>query len=295
MKKHHELLSKSDRTKINRLINRYGRVDLSPYTLTDFSRWKEDGRLASLSIFQHDDDGSISYRSNSRNLFANGYQLRLSTTLSLLPAENSFQQSAANLIPLLPTQPTRVISELYRISVSAPVIVEWYKTINGLELSHAVAVYQDETEQQRLLKQFLNEKLEMFAQRGHSYWRKEQLLNPMKHLVESGSVTDASILSINRFMSIGSCGGLRIYTQLNKLFNNTIDILATVGTGKAIVNDPYNQQLFEIVATSPDTVSWDEIGRRSAAIFAEGRGSDYLLPGSLPAILHKMMDTRTVN
>ena len=71
--------------------------------------------------------------------------------------------------------------------------------------------------------------------------------------------------------------------------------MATVGTGKAIVNDPYNQQLFEIIATSPDTVSWEEIDRRSASIFADGRGSDYLLPGSLPAILHKMMDIRNLN
>ena len=289
------LLSTHDKQKITSLIARYGSVDLTPFTRTDFSRWKADGQLASLSIFQYDDDGSLSYRSYSNSLLNNGYKLRLSKHLSLLSQHDSRQQAAAETISMQKTNPSAMIRQLFRLSTSAPVIVEWYKSVNGLELSHAVTVYQNETSQQLLLRQFIEQRMEMFAQRGHSYWRKEQLLEPMKQLIETGLISTESILAINRFMSIGSCGGLRIYTQLNKLFNNSIDIMATVGTGKAIVNDPYNRQLFEIVATSPDQVSWEEIGHRSASIFAEGRGSDYLLPGSLPAILHKMMDAREVH
>jgi len=293
--KHPDLLSAVDNAKISTIINRYGSVDLTPFVVTDFSRWKEDSQLASLSIFQYDDDGSISYHSNSRNLLNNGYLPRLSTSLSLLPEHDSRQQTAQELIHQAARRPTQVIRELFRLSVNAPIIVEWYKEVNGLELSHAVAVYQDDFHQQQLLKQFLEQEMEMFAQRGHSYWRGEQLIEPMTTLIETGAISSDSLSAINRFMSIGSCGGLRIYTTLNKLFNNTIDIMATVGTGKAVVNDPYNQLLFEIIATSPDTVSWEEIGRQSASIFADGRGSDYLLPGSLPAILHKMMDIRNLN
>ncbi len=48
-----------------------------------------------------------------------------------------------------------MVGEFYSLSVKAPIIVEWYKSVNGIELSHAVAVYQNEARQQELLKQFL--------------------------------------------------------------------------------------------------------------------------------------------
>ena len=133
----------------------------------------------------------------------------------------------------------------------------------------------------------------MFAQRGHSYWREEQLLEPMRELLKTGEIGRETIPDINRFLSIGSCGGIRIYSELNRLFDNTIDIFATFGTGKAVVYDPYNQRVFEIIAASPNHLSWDEVSVQLNPIFADGRGSDYLQPGSLPAILHKMMDTRS--
>ena len=292
---HPDLLSAKDLEKITEVIRRYGEIDLSPFVATDFSRWKADRRLASLSVFQHDDDGSVSYRSNGRNLLMNGYKPRLSHTLSLLPEDDPRQLRARQLIRQAGQSPGTMIGELFALSTRAPVVVEWYKMVNNIELSHAVAVYQNEITQQQLLKQFLEGKMEMFAQRGHSYWRAEQLIEPMTKIIEAGAVSSDSISAINRFLSIGSCGGLRIYTQLNKLFNHSIDILATIGTGKAVVNDPYNRKLFEIIATTPDTVGWKEINRQSASIFAEGRGADYLQPGSLPAILHKMMDTRKLN
>ena len=167
--------------------------------------------------------------------------------------------------------------------------------MNGIELTHAVAVYQNRETQRRLLKQYLLSGMEMFAQRGHSYWRQEQLLEPMRQLLETREIERSSIPDISRFLSIGSCGGIRIYSELNKLFDNSIDIFATVGTGKAIVNDPYNQRLFEIIAGSGKQLSWDQVSNELTTIFADGRGSDYLQPGSLPAILHKMMDTRGLN
>jgi hypothetical protein len=255
----------------------------------DFKRWKEDRNLRSLSIFQHDDDGKISYLSNSRNLLNNGYQPRLSTSLNLLPQNSPATGQARRLMA------QGDVASLYRLSVAGPLIIEYHKTVNNIELSHSVAVYQNEADQQRLLKQYLESGMEMFAQRGHSYWREEQLLKPMRQLLESGEISHASIPDINRFMSIGSCGGIRIYSELNRLFNNSVDIFATVGTGKAVVNDPYNQRLFEVIAASGDELSWEEVARRLNPILSDERDSDYLQPGSLPAILHKMMDLRSTN
>ncbi len=285
--KNTQLLAATDRKLIRDLIDRYGSIDLSSYTATDFARWKADGRLSSLSIFQDDDDGRISYLSNSRNLINNGYRPRLPETISLLDNSSSLVAEATRLMAQGKT------ASLYRLSLSGPLIVEYHKTVNGIELSHAVTVYHNRETQRRLLKKFLTSGMEMFAQRGHSYWREEQLLDPMRELLKSGEVGRENIPDINRFLSIGSCGGIRIYSELNRLFDNTIDIFATVGTGKAVVNDPYNQRLFEIIAASPNRLDWDEVSAQLDPIFAEGRGSDYLQPGSLPAILHKMMDTRS--
>lgn len=279
-------LAARDRALIADLIRRFGSIDLSLYTATDFARWKADGRLSSISIFQDDDDGRISYLSNSRNLLKNGYRARLPQTINLLGPHSATLARAQKLITQGKT------SALYKLSAQTPLIIEYVKTVNGLELTHAVAVYQDRTTQRRLLKEFLTSGMEMFAQRGHSYWREEQLLQPMRELLDSGELSADTIPDINRFLSIGSCGGIRIYSELNRLFDNTIDIFATVGTGKAIVNDPYNQRLFEIIASSPNQLDWDEVSARLTSIFADGRGSDYLQPGSLPAILHKMMDSR---
>ena len=282
-----QLLGAADLKLIRDLIDRYGSIDLSSYTATDFARWKADGRLSSLSIFQDDDDGYISYLSNSRNLLNNGYRPRLPQTISLLDRSSPVLAEAKRLIDQGKT------AALYRLSLSSPLIVEYHKAVNGIELTHAVAVYHNRVTQRRLLKLFLTSGMEMFAQRGHSYWREEQLLEPMRELMQTGEIGRDAIPDINRFLSIGSCGGIRIYSELNRLFDNTIDIFATVGTGKAIVNDPYNQRLFEIIAASPSRLSWDEVSIQLDPIFADGRGSDYLQPGSLPAILHKMMDTRS--
>ncbi|MBU1986989.1 MAG: hypothetical protein KJ846_07150 [Proteobacteria bacterium] len=134
----------------------------------------------------------------------------------------------------------------------------------------------------------------MFVQRGHSYWRKEQLLDPLAELLKSGAIVQADLVSKQRFMSLGSCGGIRVYSELATFFHNKVDILATVGTGKAIVNNPYNQLLFELVASRSDSLSWKDVSNQAAIIFKQGMGEEYLQPGSLPAILHKIMDQKQI-
>lgn len=286
-------LAAADTSQIRQFLAGYEVLDLSAYTKADFSRWKADKKLVSLSIFQDDDDGAASFRSYLSHLISNGYQPRLSQTFKLLGTESSAQKAAALLVATEKRRPGSALTKLFRLAVEAPVVIAWVKTVNGYELIHNVSVYHNELTQQKIWRIFFTARIEMFAQRGHAYWRQEQLLAPLRSLDQAGEIDTADIQAVTRFLSIGSCGGIRAYSALNTLFRNQVDILATVGTGKARINNPYNQQLFEIIARAPETIGWDEIARQSSDIFERGNGEDYLQPGSLPSILHKMMDFRT--
>lgn len=57
-----------------------------------------------------------------------------------------------------------------------------------------------------------------------------------------------------------------------------MDILATIGTGLAMINDPYNKMFFEIIASNSPTITWKNVSQQSSSIFQGERGQDYLLP-----------------
>ena len=141
-----------------------------------------------------------------------------------------------------------------------------------------------------MLRRFIHSRDEMLAQRGHSYWRSEQIIEPLTKLIKENKVTEYQLRDKQRFLSLGSCGGVKVYTTLTRLFAGSVDILATIGTGLALINDPYNKMFFEIIATNPATISWKTVAQQSSSIFQGGRGQDYLQPGSLTAILHKILD-----
>ena len=67
-----------------------------------------------------------------------------------------------------------------------------------------------------------------------------------------------------------------------------------MGAGRAVINDPYNHILFELVASRPASLTWQEVSDQTAKIFKNGMGEEYLQPGSLPAILHKIMDQKQI-
>lgn len=283
------LLSQEDKARITGMLGELGLIDLSPYSRTPFQEWTADGHLQSLSVFQSDDDGRSSYLSYCQTLSAGGYRPQVSTLyrMSGLTGEtspgttlSSWQGGKSN--------PAR----LFQLAAARPLVIDWTKKVNGLQLTHSLFVYQDKAAQQQLLRQFLKGGSEMFAQRGHSYWRREQLIEPLKELLASGAISVADLKAKQRFLSIGSCGGIRAYSDLNRIFHNNVDILATIGTGKTTINNPYNQQFFEIIATNPALLTWEEVAKKSADIFARNLGEDYLQPGSLPAILHKIMDLK---
>lgn len=285
-----QLLATADLTKIQTLLADIGHIDLSRYTTTDFGEWKRDKRLQSLSIFQQDDDGRSSYASNYRTLINSGYRPQLSTSFRLGSVTAEDTATISRVLRSKSVLQGKNFFGLFRLQTKYSILIDWVKTVNDITIVHSVHVYQGKSQQQNLLRQFIVGGSEMFAQRGHSYWRQEQILDPMEYLVKTGQVSQADILAKQRLLSIGSCGGIRVYTRLNKLFQHNIDIMATVGTGKSAINNPYNQQLLEIIAANPDKLSWKQIALQASPIFAHEVVDDYLQPGSLPAILHKIMD-----
>lgn len=289
-----EFVGEVDKIRIRMMMYEYGAIPLQWYARTAFEEWKVDGRLSSLSVFHDDDDGRQSYLSNCRFLSRQGYRPRLSASFRL-GASSVVLSRAADLLRSYAATPTKTLAAMFRLQSRNPLVLDWVKKVNGVEISHSVFLFQGEGLQEELLKQFLTGGHEMFAQRGHSYWRTEQLIDPISKLVESGAVTASDLKSKQRFMSLGSCGGIRAYSELATLFSNNVDILATVGTGKAVINNPYNEFLFEAVARENKDLSWDDISERSSKIFKQGLGEDYLQPGSLPAILHKIMDQKIMD
>ena len=290
-----QLVGEVDKIRIRLMMSQYGTIALEQYVRTSFTEWKLDSKLSSLSIFQSDDDGVQSYHSNCQTLMAHGYRPRISTSFSMMASDSAQGRAATGQLRGLLGAPSQNLRAIQQMQERYHLVVDWVKNVNGIEISHSVVVYPDEKRQQELLRQFLKGGHEMFVQRGHSYWRKEQLLNPLQELLKSGEVTEADLMSKQRFLSLGSCGGIRVYSELAMIFNNKVDILATVGTGKAIINDPYNQFLFELVASRSNGLSWKNVSDQAAVIFKHGMGEEYLQPGSLPAILHKIMDQKQID
>lgn len=289
-----EFVDEVDKIRIRMMMYEYGAIPLQYYARTAFEEWKSDGRLSSLSVFHDDDDGRQSYLSNCRFLDRQGYTPRLSPSYQL-GVSSDVSAEAARLLSSYAAKPGKILPALFRLQSRNPLVLDWVKKVNGTEISHSVFLFQGEALQAELLRQYLTGGHEMFAQRGHSYWRTEQLIDPISKLVEKGEVTSEELQSKQRFMSLGSCGGIRAYSELATLFSNNVDILATVGTGKAVINNPYNEFLFEAVAKADNKLSWDDVSERSAKIFKQGLGEDYLQPGSLPAILHKIMDQKSID
>ncbi len=285
------LLAPGDKARIAGMLATLGTIDLAPYTRTPFAEWRSDGSLRSLSVFQDDDDGRASFLSNCRTLLANGYRPQLSSRHSL-PGVPAAAAESARAAAQTVSSGGDGLGRLLRLGIAHPLVVDWVRTVAGIEIAHSVFFYQGKANQQQLLALFLKDGSEMFAQRGHSYWRRDQLIDPLKALLERGTVTAADLRAKQRFLSIGSCGGIRAYSELNRIFHNHVDILATIGTGKTTVNTPYNQRFFEIIAEGGGDLSWEEVARRSAGIFQASLADDYLQPGSLPAILHKIMDLK---
>lgn len=272
-----ELLGPTDRNLISRLLVRNGAVNMEKYQVTPFGEWKQDGRLGSVSMYHPDDDGRQSFISNGNLLLNSGYKLVPSKQYSV--GGSGSVGGGADGLPAL-----------FRAMRHQHFAVAFVKQVGGVTITHTQFVYSDKRNQKEMLRRFIESKDEMLAQRGHSYWRSEQIVEPLEELVKEGLVTQADLRAKQRFLSLGSCGGVKAYTNLTRLFESSVDILATIGTGLALINDPYNKSFFEIIAANPSTISWKGVAQQTSFIFQGGRGQDYLQPGSLTAMLHKILD-----
>lgn len=282
-----DLLNASSRQLIQQTVDRNGAVDLNKYLQTPFGEWKEDKRLGSISVFHPDDDGRKSFVSNAQTLLKHGYSMAFSKQYSPYQDASTREMSKR---ALQRARSGKGLAALFDTMRRNPFAAAFVKKVKGITISHAVYVYANEADQQLLMKRFLQGDDRMFAQRGHSYWRSEQITDPLEKLKENNQITANDLTRRQRFFSLGSCGGVKAYTKLTRMFLGHIDILATIGTGMAIINDPYNRNFFEIVAKTPSSITWEDMAAKSSFIFANGRGQDYLQPGCLTAILHKILD-----
>ena len=285
-----ELLSSRDKEMITSFLAGQEIINLDGYRRTPFREWKADNKLASLSVFHPDDDGRDSFLSNAATLIAGGYRPGFSPSFTLsshsTPETSEISRLIRNSASGSPEHLRRLFDAMHRLNFA----VDFTISLNAVTISHAVYIYQNPEQQQLLLTRFLKSDTEMFAQRGHSYWRAEQLIDPLQKLIDSKEGIHSLLTKRQRFLSLGSCGGVKSYSKLNRLFLGQVDILATIGTGLASINDPYNKNLFEIIATNPPSLSWKEVADLSSHIFSNGRGSDYLNPGTLVAILHRLLE-----
>ncbi len=270
-----ELLGSNDRLLISRLLVQQGAVNLDRYQSTPFAEWKKDGKMASLSMYHPDDDGRQSFASNAALLMKNGYKLVPSKYYTISEAAPAVGGSTAGLFQAMRTR---------------HFAVSFVKNVNGINIVNTQFVYSGKEHQKELLRRFILSGDEMLAQRGHSYWRSEQIIDPLTELIEEGKITTADLANKQRFLSLGSCGGVKVYTTLSRLFEGSVDLLASIGTGLAMINDPYNKSFCEIIAKNPGSISWRQVAQQTSYIFSGEQGQDYLQPGSLTAILHKILD-----
>ncbi|MCI5140355.1 MAG: hypothetical protein D3909_01145 [Candidatus Electrothrix sp. ATG1] len=287
-----DLLNAPSQQLIQQTVDRNGAVDLEKYLQTPFREWKEDKHLGSISIFHPDDDGRKSFVSNAQSLLKHGYRITFSKQYTPYQDASTQKQSKQ---AIQRARSGKGLTALFKTMRKSPFAVAFVKKVNGITISHAVYVYADEANQQLLMKRFLQGDDEMFAQRGHSYWRSEQITDPLEKLKENNQITASDLTKRQRFLSLGSCGGVKAYTKLTQMFLGHIDILATIGTGMALINDPYNRNFFETVAKNSSNITWEDMAAKSSFIFSKGRGQDYLQPGCLTAILHKILDEERIN
>lgn len=288
-------ITERDRRHIQSALEKRPHIPTEPFTRTPFQEWLSDDRLSSLSIFQNDDDGYGSYVSNGIGLLTNGYIPSLSVNFLPPPYKSTTTSLIQRLLVDTQKKPYHVLNELFHLSSKSPIIIDWKKMVGGIEITHSTGIYQNDKNQTDLLKQFLQLGYEMYCQRGHSYWLRRQLQTPLAKIVKDDTVFFKSIKSKQRFLSLGACGSVGSYLNLGKILAGHVDILATLGTGRTKINNMYNRTLFEIIISQPHLTSWQDVRKLTDPIFTGNDEKDYLQPGSLPSLVHKMIINENYN
>ncbi|WP_028578847.1 hypothetical protein [Desulfogranum japonicum] len=263
LKSHHiDWLTAKGRTLLLPLGPHLETINLDSFQRTPFSSWKSDNELQALSLFYPDADGRQSFLSFVNLLQQNGYSVQPHTG----PGNK-------DVFSLLQNQAT---------------MISYHKQVSKVNIIHRLSVYAGEKSQKELLLHFLKNGGEIIAQRGHSYWREEQLLRPLTTIHEQLAEHAITLPNAERFVTLGSCGGMKVYTDVTQLLNGNVSIMATTGTGQARINNSFMVYFPELVAASTKETGWDDIAKATAHIFPDRKRQIYVQPGSLPAILHKI-------
>jgi len=287
-----KVLGAENGTRIKELLAKHDSPPLTSYIRTPFAEWLQDGMLSGLSVFHGDDDGRSSFIANGNLLLSKGYLPRPSTKFRANNSDRFVREELAGLLIPVSRKQNGSLERLFRFLKETPLVVDFVKTVNNVQISHSLCVFFNSDTQQKLLEQFLQESHEMYAPRGHSYWLNDHMLDPLQNLLKAERVSHEELAAKRRFLSIGACGGIKIYSDLTQAFCNKIDMLGSLGAGKTTVNNLYNWFLFETIAVESPIPTWKDMDRKSAFIFREDTDKDYQLPGELPAILFKILGKR---
>ncbi|EKD38662.1 MAG: hypothetical protein ACD_75C00653G0006 [uncultured bacterium] len=120
------------------MVTKNGRIDLSEFLRTPFPEWTADHALKSLSIFQQDDDGRCSFLSNCRALQDNGYSPSLSTTFGPGTIPPGDREELRLLLKSIDRAGANGLIQLFRFSAKSPIVIDWRKVVNNIEITHAV-------------------------------------------------------------------------------------------------------------------------------------------------------------
>jgi hypothetical protein len=281
------LLDDNIQAKIREIMTEYGEVQLAYYARTPFGEWLKDGELHAFSTYNTDDDGFHSFVANTAYLLSKGYQPIMTESFSDFAGVDK-KEELARLLKSVAEKEKNSGAGLFRFMRNNPLVVDFVKTVNSVKIFQSMTVFHNNDTQRSLVKYFLQAGYEMLIHRGHSYWLELHLLVPLRELDKSGELAAFTCGDKQRFLSIGSCGATNNFTELRTLFKNHIDIIGSIGTGVTAVNNCYNVFLLETVAQGPEDMDWKEVDRRAAAIMTGQGAQDYLLPGSLPAVLYKI-------
>jgi len=287
-----KVLGAENGARIRELLAKSDSPPLASYIRTPFAEWLQDGMLSGLSVFHGDDDGRSSFIAYGNLLLSKGYLPRLSASFRVSQADSVARDELAGLLRPVSRRQNGSLERLFRFLKETPLVVDFVKTVNRVQISHSLCVFYNSDTQQMLLEQFIQGSHEMYAPRGHSYWLNDHILDPLQGLIKSERVSSEELTAKRRFVSIGACGGITIYSELTQAFCNKLDMLGSLGAGTTTVNNLYNWFLFETIAVDSQIPTWKDMDRKGAFIFREDPDKDYQLPGELPAMLYKILGKR---
>lgn len=281
-----EQLSRQEKNpaRISRILASLSRDAL--VTAAPFASWAADGKIRGLSMFQADDDGWRSFDGFCRELLQRGYRPEMAADLPPAVGTVYDHELRATVAQVTRTTP-HLLRLVHRLLYYGGGAVDFVRDRQGVKLVQTVSLNLGEERQQQILRWYLSDGMEILSQRGHSYWRRSQILAPMASLRNANRLP-TPVAVPRRFVSLGSCGSMKAYWETVRLFDGSADVLATVGVGASRVNDLFTILLAEFAAAHPAS-TWGDVREKLAPVFDRWHGRGYIAPWNLPYYLGRTL------